>query len=180
LNFNRHFAALTVALAVIIVLSALHWMGEYLLVSFAAYGALHAVSVVVAISTTVPLKRTLFVLLAAVLNVGIMYLGIFCWQLLQVLATTGRLHAALGICAFSGAIAYGLLIRGFWFKKLTPRRIAQIAIVCLIASQFALFAEDFQLVLGNWWFVCVWWFAFSASLWLLHRRTHLLGPHADA
>jgi hypothetical protein len=180
LNFKRHFAALGAAVAIIILATAAQLFGDHLLLSFALYGALHALALSIAIAGQVPLKRPLFVVLAALLNVAVMYEGIYVFGALQVLAQSARLHTTLGLCAFSGALAYGFLIRGFWFNRFSPRRIAQLAIGCLIASQLALFATDFALVLGNWWFVTVWWFAYSAGLWIINRRTDALRPQADA
>jgi hypothetical protein len=181
LNFRRHFLALALALALVLALSYLQLFPEAYLAGFAIYGALHATALVVAVRSQHTLAhRGLFVVLASGLNILVLYLGIGSIELLSSLPATGRLYGALGLCSLMGALTYGLLIRNFFFAALRPRRIAQIGLTCLVASLLSLAAENSRVALGNWWFVAVWWTAFSSSLWLMQRRFDVLGAQAHA
>lgn len=179
MNFKLHFVALVLAVGVIIALTALELLGSGPLPAFAAYGALHAICVLIGMRHPQGvLKMLLFVLAAATLNMCVVYLGMLAFKLAAALPGGFKLYVPLGACALFGALLYGLLLSFLWFPRLRPRRIAQIAIACLLASQLAVFATTFQIDFGQWWFVTVWWFTFSMGLWLADRRAHVLGAQS--
>src|SRR5258707_106036 len=73
-------------------------------------------------------------LCAAALNVAVLYAGIICLEALGNVLAALRLYLALAICALFGAIAYGFLIRFFWWPEFRPRSIAQTAFACMAAA----------------------------------------------
>jgi hypothetical protein len=182
LNFRRHFVLLACALAVIIILAQLEVFGaSSLLPNAAIYGALHAIAFTGALDAAATLSRkSLFIVLAAALDVAALYIGIFSLALLSTtpIGIGARAYIAFGISAIAGAICYGLLIRHFWLPDLTPRPIARISLGCLIATLAALKLESWIGVTGLWALAAVWWCAFSGGLWIF-GRTHALRPHAD-
>ncbi len=173
LNFRRHFALLACALAVIIILAQLDFFGTAgLLPDAAIYGALHAVAFTGALDVPATLSRkSLFILSAAALDVAALYIGIFSLGLLSStpLGMALRGYFAFGVSATAGAMCYGLLIRYFWLRDLTPRPIAQISLACLIATLLALAAEQALGMTGLWALAAVWWCAFSSGLWIFGR-----------
>jgi len=183
LNFRRHFVLLACAFAVIVILAQLNPFGSSsLLPSAAIYGALHAIALSGALDFGATLARkSLFILLAAALDVAALYIGIFSLGLFSTLplGLNVRVCLALGVCSMAGAICYGLLIRFFWLPELTPRPIARIALGCLMATLLALLLENLSGLTSLWGLAAVWWCAFSSGLWVF-GRTHPLGPHADA
>jgi hypothetical protein len=181
LKFSRHFLLLAAAVIVIVALNALHPFSEPFLPSFAIYGALHAAAVAVAIQTPHSLPRKgLFIVLAAALNVAVLYAGIISLEGLGKAFAPLRLHIALSVCSLFGAIAYGLLIRACWWPTLRPRAIAQIAFGCLLATAGALWIENLAVTVGTWSLAAVWWFAFSLGLWRVDRRANALRPQPHA
>jgi hypothetical protein len=183
LNFRRHFTLLACALAVVIILAQLDLFGTAALLPDAAiYGALHAVALTGALDVPATLSRkSAFILSAAVLDVAALYMGILSLGLLSStpLGMTLRAYFAFGISATGGAMCYGLLIRYFWLRDLTPRPIAQISLGCLFATLLALVVEQLIGVTGLWALAAVWWCAFSSGLWIF-GRAHALRTHANA
>jgi hypothetical protein len=177
LRFSRHFLLLAAAVIVIVALNAANPFSEPFLPSFALYGALHAAALAVAIQASHSLPRKgLFIVLAAALNVAVLYAGIFSLEVLGKAFASLRLYIALSVCAMFGAMAYGLLIRAFWYPALRPRAIAQIAFGCAFATAGALGIENLAIPIGTWSLAAVWWFAFSLGLWHVDRRTNALRP----
>ena len=183
LNFRRHFVLLACALAVIVILAQLDIFGAAALLANAAiYGALHATALSGALELPATLARkSLFILLAAALDVVALYIGIFGLALFSTvpLAFNVRAYLAIGVCSMAGAICYGLLIRFFWLPELTPRPIVRIAAGCLLATLLALLLENLSGLISLWALAAVWWCAFSIGLWVF-RRTHSLRTHAEA
>lgn len=182
LKFKRHFLLLAAAALLIAVVNVSNLFHEPLLPSFALYGALHALTLVLAIPAPrlVAWRKVLFVGCAAALNVAVLYAGIISLEALGNIMAALRLYLALSICALFGAMAYGFLIRFFWFPALRPRAIAQIALGCMAAAVVGMGIQNLTLPFGNWWLVAVWWLAFSGGLWGADRRAHALGPQAHA
>ena len=182
LNFRVHFLCLAAAVLLIATLDLANIFREPYLPSFALYGALHALTLIVAMPGARPAmaRRTLFMASAAAMNVAVLYAGIISLQALGNVLASLRLYLALAICALFGAIAYGFLIRFFWWPALRPRAIAQTALGCMAAAVLGLGLQNFTQPFGNWWLVAVWWLAFSAGLWGADRRAHALRPQAHA
>jgi hypothetical protein len=182
LNFRRHFALLACALAVIVIVAQLDFFGTAALLPDAAiYGALHAIALTGALDVPATLSRkSLFILLAAALDVAALYVGILSLGLLSStpLGMAVRAYFAFGLSAMAGAMCYGLLIRSFWLRELSPRPIAQISLGCLIATLLALVVEQAIGVTGLWALAAVWWCAFSGGLWIF-GRSHALRAHAN-
>jgi hypothetical protein len=182
LKFKNHFLWLGAAVLLIAVLDLANLFREPYLPSFAMYGALHALALILAMpgprhSTG---RKILFVGCAAALNVAVLYAGIICLEALGNVLAALRLYLALAICALFGAIAYGFLIRCFWWPEFRPRSIAQTAFGCMAAAVIGMGIQNLTQAFGNWWLVTVWWLAFSAGLWGADRRTHSLRPQTDA
>jgi hypothetical protein len=173
-NYPRHFRLLPAG--VIVLFLASHWelFSEPFIPTFAISGALHASALVLALRNPQnPWRIGLFVAIAAVLSVFTLYVGILGLQLFAVLPADERLYMTLGLCAASGAITYGSLIRLFWMKKFSSRSVLAIAIVCIPATFLAYFIRGYFPFLGGWWLAAAWWFAFSCGLWYFdtHPRT---------
>jgi hypothetical protein len=182
-NYARHFSLLGVAAVLLFLLS--HWdlLSDSLLVSFAIYGALHALSLSLALRARQNyLRKLAFVAVAAALSVFTMYVGIIGLVLFAVVPGNERLYMVLGLCSLSGAITYGSLVRIFWIRKFSPRLILGLALLCLLATSLAFFAKAYFAALGGWWLTAVWWFAFSGGLWFFDtypdalRRPQYNGP----
>jgi hypothetical protein len=180
-NFKIHGLALALGFAALLGYGRLPAGQMLALGNFAAYGALHALCVVVSLGRGASLSRcTLFIVLAALADVGVMYLGFFSVGSLAQLLGTGSVYAALAVCALFGAIVYGLLLRAMLLPTLRPRRILQMAAgctaVCLLAEAAGQLRGPGQVI----WIVGAWWLAFSSGLWLVQRRFHAFGTQADA
>jgi hypothetical protein len=166
-NYARHFTVLGAATAVLFLLG--HWdlLSDSLLASFAINGALHALSLTLALrSPQTTLRKFAFIAIAALLSVFTMYVGIFGLVLFAVVPGNARLYLALGLCSLSGAITYASLVRICWIRKFPPRRILAISFLCLLATSLAFFARAYSDALGGRWLTACWWFAFSGGLWL--------------
>jgi hypothetical protein len=164
-NYARHFSLLGAATVVQFLLS--HWdlLSDSLLASFAISGALHASSLCLALrAPQTNLRKLTFVALASTLSVFTMYVGIIGLVLFAVVPGNERLYMVLGLCSLSGAITYGALIRMFWIRQFSPRRILGMALLCLLATSLGFFVRAYSEVFGSWWLTAVWWFAFSGGL----------------
>lgn len=164
-NYPLHFTVLGVAAVLLFLLG--HWdlLGDSLVASFALNGLLHASALVIALrSPQSNLRRIAFIVIAAALSIFTMYVGIIGLVLFAALPGTERLYFDLSLCALTGAITYGSLIRMFWVRSLRPRQILAIAFGCAAASVLAFLLKIHFPVLGGWWLATVWWFAFSGAL----------------
>jgi hypothetical protein len=164
-NYARHFGLLGAATVVLFLLS--HWdlLSDSLLASFAINGALHALSLTLALRAPQNyLRKLAFIAIAAALSVFTMYVGIIGLVLFSAVPGNERLYMVLGLCSLSGAIIYGSLIRILWIRKFSPRSILAMAFLCLLATSLAFFVRAYFAALGGWWLAAVWWFAFSGGL----------------
>ena len=176
-NYTRHFSLLGAATVVLFLLS--HWdlLSDSLLASFAISGALHSLSLCLALRATHSnLRKLAFIAVAASLSVFTMYVGIIGLVLFAVVPGNERLYMVLGLCSLSGAITYGCLIRILWIRKFSPRRILGMAFLCLLATSLGFFVRAYSEALGGWWLTAVWWFAFSGGLWFFDTHPDALRP----
>jgi hypothetical protein len=171
-HYARHFSALAGGVAVLLLFSRWDPANDPLLPTFGLSGAIHAVALVFALRAPATLNRKfLFIALAAALSVLTLYVGVGGLLLFAVLPASQRLYMVLALCAVSGAITYGTLIRVFWLKKFSSRSILAIAIACMLAEFAAFFVRSYWQFLEGWWFAAVWWFAFSSGLWYFDRSS---------
>jgi hypothetical protein len=174
-NYARHFSLLGAATVVLFLLS--HWdlLNDSLLASFAISGALHALSLCFALRAPQSrLRQLAFIAVAAALSVLTMYIGIIGLVLFAVVPGNERLYMVLGLCSLSGAITYGSLIRIFWIRKFSSRRILGLAFLCLLATSLGFFVRAYSQALGGWGLTAAWWFAFSGGLWFFDTRADAL------
>ena len=169
--YRRHFALLAAATALVFLLGRWELFDEPFLPTFAMNGALHACALILALrAPQILVRKLLFIALAAALSILTLYVGMVTLQLFAGLPSTERLCMVLAICAASGAITYGSLVRVFWIPKFSSRFILAICAVCASAALFALVARGYAPFLGGWWIAAVWWFAFSGALWYFDTR----------
>jgi hypothetical protein len=174
-KYARHFSLLGAATVVMFLLS--HWdlLSDSLLASFAINGALHALSLSLALRAPRNyLPKLAFIAIAAALSVFTMYVGIVGLVLFAAVPGNERLYMVLGLCSLTGAITYGSLIRIFWIRKFSPRLILGLAFLCLLATSLGFFARAYSEALGGWWLTAAWWFAFSGGLWFFDTHPDAL------
>jgi hypothetical protein len=170
-HYGRHFRMLVAGAAVLFAVTRWDPFNDPLLTTFALSGAIHATALVLALRTSqTPLRKCLFVAIAAALSVLTLYIGIAGLALFAGLPGNERLYMVLGLCAVSGAITYGLVIRLFWMKTFSSRFILAIAVTCLPAAFIAFFVRSYLQFLEGWWLAAAWWFAFSGGLWYFDTR----------
>jgi hypothetical protein len=168
--YARHFLLLAGFSVVVAVMTRLHLLTD-LNVCFAAYGALHASALILAVRVTQSLwRRCLFVVIAAALSVMALRMGIFGGHLSGTLPGNAALYMVLGFSAVIGALAYGILIRRFWLVELTVGGLALISVGCMLAAFVAFYTLAHSHSLGRWWLAVLWWYAFSGGLWFCDRR----------
>jgi len=186
-DFALHFALL-VWVAVLYVTVLRHFdLPAYLspadLLVFAKEGALHALTLVVAVGPPRALaRRVLFVIAGALLAGAAAQAGMALAGMLNRLVhdaghefgTRGDDTLAITVTAAIGAAAYGYLARAVWLPRLGRGAPLQIALACTVAmlamaAGFERPEEHLE------WFVVLWWFTFSGGLWRVCR----LRPRAD-
>ena len=176
LHYARHFGVLATATVIMLLLG--HWdlLRNSLLVTFAMNGAAHACAIVVSLRapTASPARKAAFLAIAVALSILTLYVGIIGLVLFAMLPGNERLYLVLGLCALSGAITYGSLIRIFWIRTLFSRIILAMTVVCVLATSLAFFARAQWEFLGAWWLAAAWWFAFSAGLWYFDTHGDVL------
>ena len=174
-NYPRHFGVLGAATVALFLLQYWNLLSDSLLMSFALNGALHALSLSIALrSPQTILRKLVFIGLAAAFCVFTMYVGITGLVLFAVVPGNERLYLVLGLCSLTGAITYGSLVRIFWIRKFSPRSILGMAFLCLLATALAFFIRSYSEALGGWWLAAVWWFAFSGGLWFFDTHPDAL------
>lgn len=168
--FLRHFACLT-CFSVLAGLAAHLPLASNVPLSFALYGGLHALALVVSLrAPQPPWRMALFVGVAAALSVLTLRAGLIALRLTGGLPENLRLYAALGFAAMMGALAYGILIRQLKMYPLPPSALALISLGCVAAAYVGLFTLAHGHALGRWWLAVLWWYAFSTGLWYFDRR----------
>jgi hypothetical protein len=168
--YKRHAGALLAAVVLLFLFTRWDLFNEPFLPTFALSGALHAAALCVALRAPAgAARKCLFIAVTALMSILTLYIGIVSLQLFALLPATERLYFVLGICAVAGAITYGSLVRFFWMKKLSPRSILAIAVVCVPATYVAFLARTHFEVLGAWVLAPAWWCAFSGGLMYFDR-----------
>ena len=174
-HYRRHFSLLAVAALILLLFSRWAAFSEPFLPTFAINGVLHATALVLALrAPDVLWRKCAFIAIAAGFSVLALYIGILALELFAVLPSNERLYLALGLCAASGAITYGSLVRIFWIRKFSSRAILAIAVSCVLAVFIGFFARTHFPFLGDWWLAAVWWSAFSGGLWYLDTQPSLI------
>ena len=149
LHYARHWLLLGCFTVVLAVLNRLH-LFDRPFASFAMYGALHALALVLALRSPKPLcRKCLFVAIAAFLSMVTLCVGI-----------AGRPRA----------LTYGILIRLCWVRTLTWGWLATISSSCMLATFLAFFTLNQFPLLGRWWLAALWWYTLSGGLWLCEKR----------
>ena len=173
--YRRHFSLLAVAALILLLLSRVAHFSEPFLPTFAINGALHASALVLSLRARELLwRKGAFIAFAAGFSVFALYVGILALELFAVLPSYERLYLALGLCALSGAITYGGLIRLFFMPKFSSRAILAIAFFSVIAVFVGFFARSHFPFLGDWWLAAVWWSAFSGGLWYVDTQPSVI------
>jgi hypothetical protein len=173
-HYARHFSLLGAATLVLFLFGQWDLLNDSLIASFAINGALHASGLALTLrSPCSKLRKFMFIAIAASLSIFTLYVGILGLVLFAGARGNERLHLVLGLCSLSGAITYASLIRIYWIRRLSSRRILAISFLCLLATSLAFFAKIRADFLGGWWLAAAWWFAFSGGLWFFDT-------HADS
>jgi len=171
LYYERHFGLLAAATVIMFLLAHWNLLHDSLIGTFGLNGALHASALAFTLRAPESLRRkAAFIAISIGLSVVTLYVGIIGLVLFAVLPGTERLYTVLGVCALSGAITYGSVIRLCWMRKLSSRRILAMSMLCVLATSLAFFARIHAEWLGGWWLAAAWWFAFSGSLWYFDTR----------
>ncbi len=174
-NYARHFGALGAATLLLFLLQYWGLLGDSLLASFALNGALHALSLSLALrSPQGILRKMAFIGIAAALSVFTMYVGIIGLVLFAVVPGNERLYLVLGLCSLTGAITYGSLIRMFWIRKFSPRCILGMAFSACWPRLWDSLSGPTPKLSAAGGSRAVWWFAFSGGLWFFDSHPDAL------
>ena len=169
LRYPRHFLLLACFSVLISVMSRLHPAGD-LSISFALYGALHALALVLAVRRHPTIwGKCLFIALAAALCVLTFRLGAVAREPFGAVPGNVAFYTLLGLSSVVGAASYAALIRLSGWYALTITEVAAIAAGCMLAAFVSLFTASHFHALGAWWFAVLWWFTFSGGLWYFDR-----------
>ena len=161
------------------VMSGLRPIGD-MSISLAMYGALHAVALTVAVKSAHPIgQKCLFVAIAAALSVLSLRVGILGREISETFHVFVGGYSLLALCAATGAVTYGVLIRIFGMRGLSSRAIAAISVGCAVATLLAALTVSKFRALGVWWPAVLWWHAFSAGLWYADYRASSPNTGAD-
>ncbi|MDP9083120.1 MAG: hypothetical protein M3N50_05075 [Pseudomonadota bacterium] len=169
LRYVRHFLLLgAFAIGLIVVDRTIHPLA----LSFALYGVLHALALVLALrSRKSPLlKKLTFIAIAGSLSVLTLGIGLMGGRLIGLLPSGWGFPVLLGFSSMTGAWTYVLVIRTFWIPALTPLCMAAIAIACLLATVMAAQTLSLSALLGRWWLAVFWWSALSGGLCFCETR----------
>ena len=170
LHYARHWLLLGCFTVVLAVLNRLH-LFDRPFASFAMYGALHALALVLALRSPKPLcRKCLFVAIAAFLSMVTLCVGIAGRPLIGSHPGSWGLYALLGLSSATGALTYGILIRLCWVRTLTWGWLATISSSCMLATFLAFFTLNQFPLLGRWWLAALWWYTLSGGLWLCEKR----------
>ena len=173
----RHFACLT-CFSLLAGLTSSLPLASSAPLSFALYGGLHALALVVTLRAPQPLWRmVLFIGVAAALCVVTLQVALTVLPLFGGLPGDSRAYAALGLAAMTGALAYGISIRQLKMRPLPANALLLISLGCVAAAYAGFFTLAHSHVLGRWLIAVLWWYAFSAGLWYFDRRAHMFGAY---
>jgi hypothetical protein len=169
LRYPRHFLLLACFSVLVVVMSRLHPTVDPS-ISFALYGALHALALVLALRGHPTIwGKCLLIAFAAALCVLSFRFGAAARELFGAVPGNVAFYALLGLSSIIGAASYAILIRLSGLYALTITEIAAIAACCMLAAFVSLFTASHFHALGAWWFAVLWWFTFSGGLWYFDR-----------
>ena len=168
--YPRHFLLLSAFSVLLAVISRRHLVTPPD-ASFAVYGALHAVALVLVLGRRSGWRQCLFIVLAAGLCVMTLHVGMLVMHLLGGLPGNIGLYAALAAGAWIGAASYGVSIRLWQIHRFNRRSLAITGIACVAATYAAFLTLAHFHSLGRWWLPVLWWFAFSGGLWYCDRHS---------
>ena len=170
--YRRHFTVLIAIVGVLVV--TVRWrpsLGIY--PTFAVYGALHALALVVSLrGHESRVRRILFIGAAAALSAASVFLGVEAIHHVRPLPAMVHAMLVLGLASGFGAVCYAVLIRRFWTLSLSNRAALAMACGCVITTEFVLVSGLLPRTDGLW-FAAPWWFTFSMMLGYQDGRT----PH---
>jgi hypothetical protein len=182
INYPRHFAILGCMAALWLPLwllftsfvetERLRFLGvDTGLYVFALVGALHAISVVAALSGPVSLaKRAIFIAAAYVSCMAAILIGVVAAERLSHVAW-GPGYPELALASAAGALMYGLLVKILLLRGLPLRALLLAAFLCPVATVITIKSEEYLPVLRDIdGFIFAWWVAFSTSLFLAQGR----------
>jgi hypothetical protein len=164
LNYPRHFVLLVGATAVLALglLVQPPWapVADRLFVLFGLSGALHAVTVVLALQGEASWGvRVGFVAAATALSVA---------------APVG----GLALASAFGAVSYWLLVRGFWAPFLSRGSLVTTIAACEVAMLFTVMAGNVVQIPRDPLAPALWWLGFSIALCIADRRHALAASRA--
>jgi hypothetical protein len=163
-SYRRHFLLLVCFSVVSAILTQRHYLND-LSISFALYGALHALALTLALREDRALwRKGLFIVLAASLSVMTLRVGIWGVQFFEQPPGHLGFFGVIGISAAIGAAVYGVLIRQSRFYALPWAALAAISAACMLATCAAAFTAGHFHSLGRWWLTQPWWYTFSGGI----------------
>lgn len=167
LSYNRHFALLAGAIALLSMLLLLFpsELDPLLPRSFALYGALHALTIAMAAKSSRSLASSVSFVGAAA---GLSAASILAGSMLAGFADSVTYPTLLMLISLTGALFYGGLIKLSRRCRLSWLAVLAISGLCAMSSWFGLYvagsAPYLQAVL-----VTTWWLSVSLGLWLSDR-----------
>ena len=182
LNYPRHFVLLVGATAVLALglLVQPPWapVADRLFVLFGLSGALHAVTVVLALQGEASWGvRVGFVAAATALSVAAPVGGLGIASLLQ-LNMVLTVFVALALASAFGAVSCWLLVRGFWAPFLSRGSLVTTIAACEVAMFFTVMAGNVLQIPRDPLAPALWWLGFSIALCIADRRHALASSRA--
>jgi hypothetical protein len=160
--FGRHFALLFIMAAVLAAVMPSRPLG--IKASFALYGALHALALVLGLrGPRHGLRALSFVGIASMLCAVTVELGLAANRLAGLLTISIAPRWTLALCAAFGAATYGAVINGFWRSRLSWPAVGMIAAICAAAVSISVRINMMPKTADGLWIALPWWFAFSTG-----------------
>jgi len=171
-DYARHFLLLVAAAGALALTD--RWRQTVSAIpSFAFYGALHSMTLVIALRQPwAAWRKASFIAIAA------------CLSMLSVVTALGLNHALgprlggwavavlLTLASGLGAGSYALLIRLFWIPALSRRALICIPLCCAMTTLAALPCGTYLHTVGGCWFAIIWWCTFSLTLCYYEGRVY--------
>jgi len=176
INYPRHFAILGCMAALWLLFTSfveaerLRFLGVGTgLYVFTLVGALHAISVVAALSGPVSLaKRAIFIAAAYVSCMAAILIAVVALEHLP-LRALGVGYPELALASAAGALMYGLLVKILLLRGLPLRVLLLSVFLCPVATLVVTTGEHVPMLRYSDWISVAWWVAFSMSLFLAQR-----------
>lgn len=181
ISFRRHYVFLGLACVLMLAVRQLWPLAAP--AKLALYGALHAVSVVMAVpGRERPATRIAFVVLAAALSPLALYCGLLAARALEVIISGHLVMTASVLASSAGAATYGAVLQRLWAPRLAMPTLAGMVAACAASTGMAVLGFA-----GTPWLLeavsVFWWFVFSAGWWLGLLSEHCgrrAAPRRDA